>query len=178
VSEKAIAEAQKFAEENPDLISTLASSNGDDIKPGKATFLTGDFWSSSDWLPQTSPPVNTSVPLSQRYAFDLIFDFTFLCALPPSARADWAKRMTELLVPGGKGKLVCLEFPLGKPESSGGPPFGLTEEIYVKLLTNAEEEGGGGGGGGNKMRRLERWIPERSHKGTEGKDAVSIWARE
>ena len=31
--------------------------------------------------------------------FDLIFDYTFLCALPPDHRPRWAKKMRELLTP-------------------------------------------------------------------------------
>lgn len=31
--------------------------------------------------------------------FDLIFDYTFLCALPPDNRSRWAKKMRELLTP-------------------------------------------------------------------------------
>lgn len=31
--------------------------------------------------------------------FDLVFDYTFLCALPPEHRPRWAKKMRELLTP-------------------------------------------------------------------------------
>jgi hypothetical protein len=153
VSTTAIAEAQNYAAANPP--------TGENA--GTATFLAGDFWS-ADWLASTNPPVDTTTPLSQRYAFDLIFDFTFLCALPPSARGDWAKRLGELLKPGS-GRLVCLEFPLGKPEGTGGPPFGLTEGIYVDLLT------------GQGVKRLGRWKPERTHERSVGKDCVSVWGK-
>lgn len=40
--------------------------------------------------------------------------------------------MTSLLAP--KGRLICLEFPSGKPLSAPGPPWGLTPEIYLALL--------------------------------------------
>jgi hypothetical protein len=34
--------------------------------------------------------------------FDLIYDCTFLCALQPEDRDRWARRMNQLLVPGGE----------------------------------------------------------------------------
>ncbi|KAK1750587.1 S-adenosyl-L-methionine-dependent methyltransferase [Echria macrotheca] len=64
--------------------------------------------------------------------FDLIFDYTFFCALPPEARHRWAKRMSSLLHPDGH--LVCLEWPLTKNFESGGPPWALTPETYVAHL--------------------------------------------
>uniref|UniRef100_A0A7S2V0Z5 Thiol methyltransferase 2 n=1 Tax=Fibrocapsa japonica TaxID=94617 RepID=A0A7S2V0Z5_9STRA len=34
--------------------------------------------------------------------FDVIFDYTFLCALPPDLRPNWAMQMSRLLRPGGQ----------------------------------------------------------------------------
>ncbi len=56
----------------------------------------------------------------------------FLCALPTDLRPQWAKRMSELL--HDKGRLVCLEYPSGKPLRDGGPPWGLCPEVYEALL--------------------------------------------
>jgi SAM-dependent methyltransferase len=172
VSAKAIAEAQAYQAGNPDLLLLLPLSSAADADAdpdvGTATFLQGDFWA-SDWLPgPTTPTDNAAVQEEEEEpttttTFDLIFDFTFLCALPPAARGAWARRTRELLAPG-TGRLVCLEFPLGKPAGAGGPPFGLTEGIYGQLLTEGEG-----------MRRLARWRPERSHARTAGKDMVSVW---
>lgn len=46
--------------------------------------------------------------------FDFIYDYTFLCALPPELREDWAKKMASLLKKkpkegegGGKDKGDC-----------------------------------------------------------------------
>ncbi len=33
--------------------------------------------------------------------YHLIFDYTFLCALPPIMRKDWAKTMSKILHPDG-----------------------------------------------------------------------------
>lgn len=47
--------------------------------------------------------------------------------------------MSELLNPNG-GRLVCLEWPLRKPLSTGGPPWGLIPETYVAHLSHPGEE--------------------------------------
>ncbi|KAF6835470.1 thiol methyltransferase [Colletotrichum plurivorum] len=95
-------------------------------EPGNVTWVSGDFFDDS-WLRQWGGE-----------KFDLIFDYTFLCALPPSARPLWASRMTSLLAP--QGRLVCLEFPSGKPLSLPGPPWGLTPDIYRALLARPGDD--------------------------------------
>ncbi|KAK2012581.1 thiopurine S-methyltransferase [Colletotrichum eremochloae] len=95
-------------------------------EPGTVTWLSGDFFSDS-WLEAWG----------REKAFDLIFDYTFLCALPPTARPLWAARMATLLGPAGR--LICLEFPSGKPLSLPGPPWGLTPEVYLALLSRPGE---------------------------------------
>ncbi|HXF76666.1 MAG TPA: methyltransferase domain-containing protein [Methylomirabilota bacterium] len=55
--------------------------------------------------------------------FDLIYERTFLCALPPSRWSDYATRTAELLAPGGR--LVGI-FLYGQRTSSG-PPFPITD---------------------------------------------------
>ncbi|KAK1959668.1 thiopurine S-methyltransferase [Colletotrichum sublineola] len=97
-----------------------------DAEPGTVTWLSGDFFSDS-WLEAWG----------REKAFDLIFDYTFLCALPPTARPLWAARMATLLGPAGR--LICLEFPSGKPLSLPGPPWGLTPEVYLALLSRPGE---------------------------------------
>ncbi|KAF8453729.1 S-adenosyl-L-methionine-dependent methyltransferase [Kalaharituber pfeilii] len=41
-------------------------------------------------------------------SFDFVYDYTFLCALHPSMRTDWAKQMSYLLAKN-TGLLICLE---------------------------------------------------------------------
>ncbi len=75
----------------------------------------------------------------ERGKMAFIFDYTFLCALPPSLRGEWAKQMAALLRPGGE--LFCLQFPLGaygdthKVSLQNGPPFILSKQLYHDLLT-------------------------------------------
>lgn len=66
--------------------------------------------------------------------YSLIFDYTFLCALPVKIRPLWARKMAELIAP--EGQLVTLMYPLLKSQESGGPPFGLSLSLYEDLLTN------------------------------------------
>lgn len=56
--------------------------------------------------------------------YDLILEQTFLCALDPGLRPAYAKKMYELLRPGGRlaGVLFDRDFPFE------GPPFGGSAE--------------------------------------------------
>lgn len=67
--------------------------------------------------------------------FDMVYDYTFLCALRPVDRGAWADRMQSLVRPGGL--LVTLMFPL-RPEPldlAVGPPFALSKAVYRELLS-------------------------------------------
>ncbi len=58
--------------------------------------------------------------------YDLIVEQTLFCAIDPKKREDYAKKVAELLAPGGKhvGLLFNRTF-------DGGPPFGGTKEEYM-----------------------------------------------
>ncbi|CAH0053877.1 unnamed protein product [Clonostachys solani] len=111
--------------------------------------------------------------------FDLIYDYTFLCALHPSLRQAWARRMHELLSPDGV--LICLEFPLYKDLALPGPPWGL-KGVYWNLLAvggdgiidrpceeDADQEG--------PFRRLVYFKPPVSYENGKGTDLVSVWSK-
>jgi len=68
--------------------------------------------------------------LNQKSYYDLILEQTFFCALSPSLRLLYVKKMYELLKP--KGKLVGLMFNL--PLYDTHPPFGGDELEYRKLF--------------------------------------------
>lgn len=68
--------------------------------------------------------------------YDGIFDYTFLCALHPSMRLQWASKMAQLIKPNGV--LIALMFPLNSEKDAlDGPPFPLSVEIYHALLDEA-----------------------------------------
>jgi SAM-dependent methyltransferase len=62
--------------------------------------------------------------------YDIIIEQTFFCALDPSMRADYAKKMHELLKPGGKLTGLLFEDKLNDDH----PPFGGSKEEYVKYF--------------------------------------------
>ncbi|KAI0474501.1 S-adenosyl-L-methionine-dependent methyltransferase [Xylaria cf. heliscus] len=121
--------------------------------------------------------------------FDLIFDYTFFCALPPPLRPAWASKMKSLLSPGGR--LVCLEFPSEKHPSESGPPWAAPPTEYLAYLSNpgsqpqtdehggviAEKIGPLAPGG---LKRLMHIKPKRTHaSGTKDgrvQDYISVWA--
>ena len=61
--------------------------------------------------------------------FDLIYERTFLCSLPPARWPAYAKRMAELLE---KGKILAGIFLYG--EEPEPPPYPLTEAQAAELL--------------------------------------------
>lgn len=65
-------------------------------------------------------------------AYDLILEQTFFCALTPSLRANYVKKMKELLTP--TGKLVGVLF--NRNFEKEGPPFGGQREDYIELFTH------------------------------------------
>lgn len=140
---------------------TYAELEREGVKKGKVTWLTGDFFS-DEWVNKAGVQ-----------QFDLTYDYTFLCALPISARPAWARRMADLLA--HEGRLVCLQWPTAKPWSGGGPPWGVLPEHYIAQLARPGEkveyesdgkipaqampkvvEQGG-------LRRLELVVPSRTH---------------
>eukprot|EP00884_Botryococcus_braunii_P018800 jgi/Botrbrau1/5603/Bobra.97_2s0026.2 len=64
-------------------------------------------------------------------AADVGFDYTFLCALHPDMRRDWAKVWGSLIKPSGQ--LIAQLFPLEAPGREG-PPWPLQPELYDDLL--------------------------------------------
>ncbi|KAH7358099.1 thiopurine S-methyltransferase family protein [Plectosphaerella cucumerina] len=140
---------------------------------GTVTWVTGDFFENT-WLSDAGLDTNTT--------FDLIYDYTFLCALPPSARPLWASRMSSLLA-HHTGRLVCLEFPSGKPPAELGPPWGLTSDIYIALLAQPGQDippdvdaSSVSIDPAKGLTRLERIKPVRTHKaGTNDDGSVRDW---
>ncbi|KIW08788.1 hypothetical protein, variant [Verruconis gallopava] len=168
----AVEAAKKFAPEADTRDEYKA--RDENVGKGKVEFVQGDFYA-KDW--------ETSCHLDGNSGFDVIYDYTFLCAMPPNLRPAWSKRMTELLAPGGT--LICLEFPLYKEASLGGPPWAMRAETYEMLLPFPGEEPEYDENGyvikqerppnPNGLTRIARWHAERSHPVGQGTDHVSLW---
>ncbi len=68
----------------------------------------------------------------------LAYDYTFLCAIPPSLRTAWAETYTRLLAKDAI--LISLVYPI-QGDRPGGPPFSLSPDLVRELLgsqTNAQ----------------------------------------
>lgn len=147
---------------------------------GEARFITADFFS-DNFLSETHGSPSSGKPRT----FDVIYDYTFLCALAPEMRPQWAARMSELLSP--EGTLICMEYPLGRERKLGGPPHGLQKEVYEQVfarpgavigydddsdrvreeLSDPQAE--------NALVRVERWDPPETFEDQKGSIMVSAW---
>jgi len=65
--------------------------------------------------------------------YDFVYDCTFLCAIEPNRRREWATTMARCVKPGGT--LVSLVFPCG--DFDGGPPYALSPALVKDLLAPA-----------------------------------------
>lgn len=74
----------------------------------------------------------------QPAAFELFFEHTFLCAIHPSERTQWATLVRRSLVPDGR--LAHVIFPADKPANQGGPPHGTPPDAVRELLGEALAE--------------------------------------
>ncbi|KAI7848866.1 S-adenosyl-L-methionine-dependent methyltransferase [Circinella umbellata] len=62
--------------------------------------------------------------------YDLVYDYTFLCAMPLDMRPAWGKRMAEIIKPGGV--LIALMYPLN--DRSSQPPNTVSVSLFHELL--------------------------------------------
>lgn len=67
--------------------------------------------------------------------FDLVYERAFLCALPPDRRESYAKRMAEIVQPGGR--LVGVFY--FSDEVGERPPHGVDEKSLQELLAGSFE---------------------------------------
>lgn len=100
--------------------------------------------------------------------FDVIWDYTFLCAIEPDQRARWAQRMWELCA--DEGRLVTLIFPVDPHDNSAstvtdpGPPYRLHPDVVASLLE-----------GHFVLQSLEP--APNSSPSREGKEFLAIWRK-
>ncbi|SJX60042.1 uncharacterized protein SRS1_06413 [Sporisorium reilianum f. sp. reilianum] len=101
--------------------------NGQNLHPdldAKINFAEADFFTLG-----TSKSVVTA--LSKPGQATLAYDYTFLCAIPPSLRSSWAETYTRLLAKDGI--LIALVFPI-HGDRPGGPPFSISPQLVRELL--------------------------------------------
>ncbi|KAF9003216.1 S-adenosyl-L-methionine-dependent methyltransferase [Cyathus striatus] len=100
-----------------------------------------------------------SVPEDQK--FDLVYDYTFFVAIPPTRRPDWGKKMADLIKPGGH--LITLVFPIDPPTELG-PPYFVRPEHYIELLA------------GNFEKVVDK-EPETALPHHKGREQLVVWRR-
>ncbi|KAK1921131.1 S-adenosyl-L-methionine-dependent methyltransferase [Papiliotrema laurentii] len=100
--------------------------------------------------------------------WDVLLDYTFLCALPPSLRGQWAATFALLARPAPSTRLITLMYPLHPtplPEADH-PPYPLSEEEYHRLLDERWE-----------LVYCEPVKPEwKRTVGAPGGEKVGVWA--
>lgn len=207
-SETAITAARENEREARGGADVLRPLNEDVVESGKVTWVTANFFS-DDWSKDAGTDGTGQ--------FDLVFDYTvsespsllylyrvcprrfaadrilqqFFCALPISARPQWAGRICSLT--SSKGRLVCLEFPSGKPLSQNGPPWGVSPEVYEAYLAAPGDPVDYSDNGSvistpspkprdHGLHRLSLIKPARTHAAGTNEDGsvqdfISIWSR-
>eukprot|EP00916_Digyalum_oweni_P019305 GHVL01032141.1.p2 GENE.GHVL01032141.1~~GHVL01032141.1.p2 ORF type:complete len:259 (-),score=89.62 GHVL01032141.1:1568-2278(-) len=91
---------------------------------------------------------------SPKFKFDVIYDYTFFCAIHPNMRIKWSNKIFELINPGGL--LVTVIYPICN--KIDGPPFAVSLNIYKDILLST----------GFKIIKLENLSSDQSHKGRDG----------
>jgi SAM-dependent methyltransferase len=178
VSQKAIQACFEYAEQH----ASLYPVKDEEVGKGSRKFVKGDFYE-DNFLKDAR--------LAPGQKFDLIYDYTFFCAMQPSMRPAWAKRMSDLLADSAIANLICLEFPTDKDPSSGGPPWASPSKAYIEHLSHPGEDIPYGDDGHVKynpvapsgpgaLERVGWWHPSDTHaagKDEAGtvKDFISVW---
>jgi SAM-dependent methyltransferase len=86
---------------------------------GKESYILGDFFD----------------PGVVQGEFDWVFEHTLFCAIRPDRREDYARRVTELLKPGGRLLAIFFLEPEHDESDEGGPPFGCSLEELDTLFS-------------------------------------------
>ena len=97
--------------------------------------------------------------------YDVIYDCTFLCAIPPDARNAWAETMAELLAENGT--LVTLIFPVREGDPAGGPPYSMSPALVRSLLEPK----------GFSATSLTEVPAEQLARGSFAKEYLGIWKK-
>ncbi|WVF66763.1 hypothetical protein IAT40_001505 [Kwoniella sp. CBS 6097] len=127
-----------------------------------------------EWIAsQPTPTTGSAEVICQNFfgydpkdKFDVIYDYTFLCALPPDLHPRWAAHLCHLTEPSSS--LITMMYPL--PPTAVGqnpPPWPLTVDRYHELLDK------------DWVLVWSQDVPdeERRTTGAEGGEKLAIWKR-
>src|SRR5690606_17581961 len=93
--------------------------------------------------------------------FELIWDYTFYCAISPDQRDAWRDRMAQLLKPSGTLALLLYPVVPGAPRDQG-PPYPLDPEEVTQQLSP-------------RFDRVHLEKVTQSHPGREGKEWLALF---
>eukprot|EP00126_Sphaerothecum_destruens_P010465 Sdes_comp20748_c0_seq1m16651 len=129
----------------------FSSEQGNNKLKEQIDFVVGDFFS---W----KPVWNHHTPIE----ISVIYDYTFLCAIEPSKRPEWAKTMGRLLT-GPHAELITLIFPLCDKE--GGPPYAMSFDLVEVLLAK------------ENFHCIYKETCQESLPGREGMEMIARWRK-
>jgi len=64
--------------------------------------------------------------------FDVVIEYTCLCAIDPDRRAEFCKVVHKILKQ--KGEFISLLFPINKEDNREGPPFGINLDSMKSIF--------------------------------------------
>ncbi len=102
-----------------------------------------------------------NLPEEMRGAYDLVWEHTCLCALPPEMRQRYVEAIRASLKPGGRVAGVFFINPEMDPGEEG-PPFGISVEELEALWK------------GEGFAVLDSWVPEVAYPGREGRERAMV----
>ena len=170
-------------EASPGLVDYLAANSslplGQALVPGCGRGHDARALAQAGWAATGLDLAPSSVPLAKRLAdeerltidyrigdflsdephklFDLVFEHTLFCAIPPVRRDDYVQALRRWLKPGG----LYLAVNYMITEDTGEPPFSTTTAELDERF-------------GEPFELLRRWTP-RSYEGREGKELINEW---
>ena len=170
-------------EASPGLVNYLAANPslppGQALVPGCGSGHDARALAKAGWAVTGLDIAPSSVPLAKRLAtgealdvdfhigdflgdephcrFDLVFEHTLFCAIPPARRGDYVQALRRWLKPGG----LYLAVNYMITDDNGEPPFSTT-------TTELDERFG------KTFELLRRWMP-RSYESREGKELMNEW---
>ncbi|KAF7289966.1 S-adenosyl-L-methionine-dependent methyltransferase [Mycena indigotica] len=97
--------------------------------------------------------------------FDLIYDYTFFVAIPPSRRMEWGVQMSKLVKTGGF--LITLAYPIEEeePQVPIGPPWFVRPQHYHDCLGN------------DRWQKVVDRVPETSSPMHIGRERLLVWRK-
>ena len=168
---------------SPGLIDYLASNPalhpGEALVPGCGRGHDARALAKASWSVTGLDLAPSSVPMAERLAdeegltinyrignflsdephqpFDLVFEHTLFCAIPPTRRSEYVQALLHWLKPGG----LYLAVNYMITDDKDAPPFSTTTaELDAHF--------------GEQFELLRRWTP-RSYKSREGKELMNEW---